>query len=410
MRVLHVAPSLAPRLGGPSNLLGLAGALVRQGCDVSVYATDLDEKGRFLPWPPPRRLDVPTNREIADGGVNLRYFPVHWPTRAACSWRMAAALGRNVGTFDLVQIHSLFQFPGLAAAYFCRRAGVPYVLRPQGAFDPFDQHHHRGRKVVYYRLFEHRNVVRAAAIHYTSQTEAEHARQVGVTAPGFVVPLGIDPQSYADLPPHGRFRANHPPLENRRLVVFLGRITPKKGFDLLIPALARVAARVPEAHLVLAGPDNEGYASTVKDLIAAQGLGSRVTWTGLVTGARKLELLRDADVWVLPSYDENFAVAAVEAMAAAAPVVVSERVAVQDAVRRADAGLVVPTSVDALADAIEAILTNQRLRTQMGSNGQRLVASEFTWDVTANRLMRVYREILHPPPVRTGGADCITQS
>lgn len=394
MRVLHVFNTIAPRIGGASTLIGLARALARQGCDVSVFATDLDEQGQLLPWRQPRRLVVPTDRSIDDGGVRLRYFPVSWPSRYSCSWQMAAALRREIPTFDLVQIHALYLFHGLVAAYYCRKAGVPYVIQPHGGLDPSHRSHHWGRKAAYERLIERHNLDRATSLHFTSPAEATHARQAGVTRPGFVVGLGIDPVEYATLPERGRFRAKFPQVGQGPLVVFMGRITPKKGFDLLLPALARVAADVPDVHLVLAGPDDEGYSSVVKDLIRQHGLGPRVTWTGMVTGQDKLELLRDADVWTLPSHDENFAIAAVEAMAAGAPVLVTDRVGVHQAVIRGDAGVVVQPTVAAVAEGLATLLKDDAQRQRQGANARHLALTTFSWDVAAASLLQEYRAIV----------------
>ncbi len=394
MRVLHVLASLSPRLGGPANVLGLARAVARQGCDVSIFATDIDEWGRLWPWQRPRRLSMPTDRPIMDQGVSVRYFPVCWPSRYACSWKLSAALRNEIATFDLVHIHSLYLFHGFAAAHHCRKNGIPYVIRPHGSLDRFHRGRHRWRKAIYSRLFELRNIAGAAALHYTSVAEAEHARAAGITVPGFVVSLGIDAAEYAELPARGIFRAAHPELNGRRLVVFLGRITPKKGLDLLIPAVGRLSTFVPDLHLVLAGQDDEGYLPRVKQLIERHDLVDRVTWVGFVSGVEKRCLLRDADVWALPSYDENFAVAAVEAMASGAPVLISDRVGIHRVVSEREAGLVVEATVEAVAEGLERILTDGSLRQRLAANARALAFSEFTWDAAATHLIQEYRAIL----------------
>ena len=191
-----------------------------------------------------------------------------------------------------------------------------------------------------------------------------------------------------------RIPGRAPELRDGRLIVFLGRIAPKKGFEFLVPAVARLASSMPDVRLVLAGPDFDGYASTVQDLVRRYQLDDRVTWTGLITGPEKLALLRDADAWVLPSRDENFAIAAVEAMAAGAPVIITDRVGIQDVVRLHDAGLVVEPTAAAIADALQVILSDDLLRRRISTNGRRLAFSEFSWDVAAARLTREYRAIV----------------
>lgn len=402
MKVLHVIPSVSPRTGGPANVMGLLRALADQGCDVTLFTTDLDQPARG--WlRPPRRLVVSTDRQRWDGGVGVRYFRTTWPWRFATSWGMGLALAREVPHYDLVHIHSLYLFPGLAAGFCCRRAGVPYIMRPHGTLDAWHRRQRRRRKAVYTWLAEGRNLRFAAGIHYTSQWEAEAARAGGVETPGFVVGMGIDRVQYEQLPEPGRFRLCHAGLVDKKLIVFLGRISPKKGFDLLVPALQRVVRLCPDAHLVIAGPDDEGYAAAVHQLIRQYGVGQHVTWIGPVYGAEKLELLRDADVWVLPSRDENFGVAVVEAMAAGAAILISNHVAIHDVIQEARAGVVVETDVGAVADALERLLADGELRQCLGERARVLALQEWTWDVAARSLLEVYQSIL-------SGRGCLQNS
>ena len=207
------------------------------------------------------------------------------------------------------------------------------------------------------------------------------------------MPLGVNPAEFDALPPRGSFRALHPQLGSRRLVVFLGRVTPKKGLDVLVAAFARVAAEVPDAHLVIAGPDDGGHGRTVRRMIDALGLRERTTTTGMVAGREKLALLADADVWVLPSYTENFAIAAVEALASGAPVVISDRVNIHRDVAGAGAGLVTPCDPAAVAAAIARVLGDAGLRERLRAAGPALVRRSFTWDVAAGRLLSLYAEL-----------------
>ncbi|SRR5581483_562207 len=400
MRVLHVLASLSPRTGGPSNVLGLARALVRQGLEVTVCSTDLDETGTWLPWHPPQRISPARQRRSPDEGVEVRFFRANWPSRFGCSWTMAGWLARHIPDYDIVHIHSLYLFHGLIAGHLCRRAGVPYVIRPHGTLDEYHRRHHRLRKRVYDWLIESRNISGAAALHYTSKAEQHDAVAAGVRNRGFVVGLGVDVSEYLSGLDQGLFRASKPELQQKRLIVFLGRVTPKKGLDLLIPAFAEVSQAVPDVHLVLAGPDDEGYAAVVRDLIAKYGVGEQVTWAGLVTGKLKVALLSDADAWVLPSYDENFAVAAVEAMAAGAPIVITDRVGIHEQVSRAQAGLVVEPTVAAVRDGLLALLQDENERRAMGERARRLALTEFSWDTIAAALLREYQALRSPPSQR----------
>jgi len=327
-------------------------------------------------------------------GVERRYFKVRWPSRFAFSPEMARALRSRTREFDLVHVHSLYLFTTLAACYYAERHGVPYMVRPHGTLDPYLRKRHASRKAFFDLLLQRRQLDRAAAIHFTSQEELELVRPLGIRAPGVVVPLGVNLDEYERLPERGSFRAAHPELGDKRLVVFLGRVTPKKGLDLLVSAFALVAQAMSDAHLVIAGPDDGGYRKTVARWLMEMKLADRSTMTGLLLGDDKLALLADADAWVLPSYTENFAVAAVEAMACGLPVVISDQINIHREVASAGAGLVVRCEASEVADAICRILNDADLRRRLGTAGVRLVRREFTWDSAAARLLDVYRALL----------------
>lgn len=394
LRILHVIGSVAPRLGGPSNVLGLARALARQGCDVSLFSTDLDEQGQLWPWRQPHRLEVPTGRPTDVDGVTVQYFPANWPSRWACSLSMAAALREAIPTFDIVHIHSLYLFHGLAAAHYCRRARVPYIIRPHGTLDAWHRQHRQFQKALYGFLVENRNLRHAAAIHYTSAAEAAAARETGVVTPGFVVPQGVSLEEFYALPERGEFRRHHPELANRKLVVFLGRISEKKGFDLLIPAIAQVARSHPDIHLVIAGPDDEGYGQTARNLLQQHGLNEHATWTGMLLGEEKKSLLRDADVWALTSHDENFGVAVAEAMAAGAAVVITKNVGISLHVQKSASGLVCDPTIASVSEAIETLLADPSRREEAGQRAREYAMDSLSWDSAARSLLTEYEAIV----------------
>ncbi|HSR25398.1 MAG TPA: glycosyltransferase, partial [Candidatus Eisenbacteria bacterium] len=360
---------------------------------------DLDEQGLWRPLAAPDLLDVPTDRPLLVDGVERRHFRTRWPSRLARSPDMGRALHDRVGEFDVVHVHSLYLYTTLAACREARRTGVPYVVRPHGTLDPYLRRRHRVRKAVGDRLVQRRLLDGAAAIHFTSEDERALAAPLGLRAPGVVVPLGVDAGEFERLPARGSFRARHPGLSDRRLVVFLGRVTPKKGLDLLVRAFSEVAREVPDAHLVIAGPDDHGYAGTVERLVREMRLRDRATLAGMLVGREKLALLADTDVWVLPSYTENFAIAAVEAMACGLPVVISDRVNIHREVAAAGAGLVTGCDAGQVAAAIRRVLDDGALRCRLAAAGPALVRGTFTWTAAAGRLTALYADLAGRPGV-----------
>jgi len=385
MRVLHVIASLAPRYGGPPKAcLELCRELARRGDDVAIYTTTIDGGGD---------LPVPVAEPQWSEGVQIRYFPVQWPRGYVLSPPLAKALKVAIPQYDVVHIHSLYLFSSLAAAHYCQRFGVPYLVQPHGSLDPYLYRRHRGRKRIYEFLAERRNLNRAAAIHFVTEEERELTRPLGLEAPGIVAPLGLNLADYGDAVP-GAFAKGWPQTRGRRLILFLGRLNFKKGLDLLARAFGHVARKCDDVGLVLAGTEDGGYGARVRQWLAAEGVLGKTTFTEMLLGAEKLSAFRAADVFVLPSYSENFGISVIEAMACEVPVVVSNKVNIWREVIEAGAGLVVDCNAEALAGALVTLLGDSARRKAMGRQGRRLVEERFTWEAVGERMTEVYRQIV----------------
>jgi glycosyltransferase involved in cell wall biosynthesis len=209
-----------------------------------------------------------------------------------------------------------------------------------------------------------------------------------------VVALGLDFSAYQTLPPPGAFRERFPETGGKEIILFLGRINFKKGLDLLVQALARVVRKRRDLHLVVAGPDDDGWGVRVKGWLQQEGIADCATFTGMLLGEEKLAALRDARLFVLPSYSENFGIAVIEAMACGLPVVISDQVNIWREVEAAGAGLVTPCAVDPLAAALERLVAEADTAADMGRRGKELVARRFQWDSIALDLQAVYSGII----------------
>src|SRR6266516_6180386 len=382
MKILHVIASLAPRYGGPSATVpGLCRALTERGHAVEVYTTNIDGDGAMA---------VELGTPVLVGGVPVTHFAGHWPRSFSTSLGLAVALGRTIQVFDVVHVHSLYLFHTLVAGLLCRRYEIPYVVRPHGTLDPYHRARHPGRKAVYDRLFERRNLDRAAGIHCTSDTEREAVEHLGLRAPCFVIPHGIEPFVRPSPRAAGELFERYPELAGRKLVTFVGRLTPKKGLDVLVEAFAAVAAADPRAQLVVAGPDDEGLGARARAQAASLRLTDRVSLLGLVTGETKAALLQQSSVFVLPSADENLGVGVFEAMASGLPVVVTPGVAPHAEIAAADGGVVVDRRPDAVAEAVAGLLSDLPRARRLGENGRRLVAERYSWQSAAEGLESMY--------------------
>jgi glycosyltransferase involved in cell wall biosynthesis len=252
-------------------------------------------------------------------------------------------------------------------------------------------------KWIYLATRARRNLDRAAAIHFTTTTERDLVAEMNFAAPALVEPVGIDLAEFESLPPRGSFRARDRQIGERPMVLFLSRLSPQKGIDRLIPAFADVVrAGSSDAVLVLAGPDYDGYERAVKAMIAEHGVGERVIFTGMLMGPDRIEALCDADVFVLPSHHENFGIVVAEAMAAAAPVIVSRAVNVWPDVAAAQAGAVVSGERAELAAEISRWLADPAKRQAAGERGRAFARAHYDWGHIARHWVDHYARLARP--------------
>lgn len=386
MTVVHVVPSLALRHGGVSvSVRELCQGLAQAGVAVRLLTT---------PRAHDPLVDGPADDHLRAAGVAIRYMPVHpWRwlgQRYAYGPAVGEILRQAIGAADLVHIHALWLYPTAAAARLCRRARVPYVLSPCGALDPYSLRRRRLIKRLYALAVERRTLAGAARVHFTSALEQRHADRFGTAAPAVVIPCSVPP---GPAPAPGQFRAQHPEVGDRRLLLFLGRVHPKKRLDLVAEVFCRLAPRYPDLHLVVAGPDQGGGAA-VRARLRRAGLLARATFTGLVAGAEKGAALRDSTLFLLPSEEENFGITVLEAMAAGVPVLLSPHVGVGAAVVQSQCGLIVPLEPAAWEDAVSRLLDDAAARAAMGAAGRAAAHREFHRDQVALAMQAVYEAVL----------------
>ena len=376
--------ALGPELGPIRSVQGLAAATAALGHDVHVYTTNIDGGGV---------CDVATGAPIDLNGVKVWYFPGGLGRKIFRSPKMGRALDETISTFDIVHIHYVWVWTSIRAAAAARRRSVPYVFAPRGMFVA-DLIRRRSSlaKMVWLALFSRRDVADAAAIHVTSDIEAADFQALRLPARRLaVIPNGVDvPVDGTNEAAGGEaFRDAEQPY-----ILFLGRISWKKGLDRLISAFPAVKY----AKLVIAGYDENGYQAVIERLATDHGLSDRVKFVGPVEGHKKRRLIFGASCLVLPSYNENFGMAVVEAMAAGRPVVVSEEVGLASVVRRTGSGIVVRGEPGALATALNYILSDKVEAQSMGVAGRRVAQELFSWSTVAMQTEQLYLECASPAP------------
>jgi glycosyltransferase involved in cell wall biosynthesis len=391
LRVLQIVPAVSLVYGGPSQMvLGLARALGQAGAEVTILTTDANGDTGQLP------LDVPLNSPLAADHYTIRYFRCAPLGRYKFSLGLLTWLWHHGQDYDIAHIHALFSPISTAAATVARWQRLPYLMRPLGTLDPADLQKKGGLKQLYGTLLEKPNMAAAAALHFTSPIEAEISHRFGAITKDLVIPLGVEPQPQLSETEHQRILKDLGIPTTSPILLYLSRLDPKKGLDLLLPALERVATAGIPFHFVLAGanPQDVEYERQICDRIRQSPLHRHTTVTGFVSGDRKAALLQAADLFVLPSYYENFGLAVAEAMLAGLPVVISTGVYIWPDIAASDSGWVCDLTVAGVAAALGEAMTRPQLRQAKGLQARDFAAEHYRWQAIAQQTLEAYGELL----------------
>jgi glycosyltransferase involved in cell wall biosynthesis len=386
LRILHVTPALSTRQGGPARtLIESLIALDNWDFECSIFATDLLEPAATSPRNRATFADLPDGAEMLD----VRLYRAAFPRRFAYSRELARALSKEARRYDLLHIHSLYLYPQLAAFRAAKRTRISYVVSPHGVLDPIIRERSRTSKAINDRLWVRQMLSEAKGILCMTELEATFVRGFGVQAPTFVVPSGISTRTFDATGDATRFRSRFLRGNAGRVVLSLGRISHIKGIDILIRAFAAVSRAAPDALLVVAGPDDEGLTPQLAEFAAKLEIAHRVTFTGELLGADRLDALSAACIAAVPSKTESFGRAMLEAMAAGLPVIVSRHVRLASDIESAGAGVVCERTPEAFAAALGSLFRSQTQRAALGRSA-RTFAHGYDWQVIAPKLAAVY--------------------
>lgn len=359
-------------------------ALRAQGEEVETCTTDDDGPGM--------RNGKPIGRALAENGVVRRYFRKQsefYKVSIGCAWWLL----HHAHQYDIVHIHALFSFTSAVAAWAARRANVPYVIRPLGTLNRYGIEQRRpALKRLSTRLIEGPLLARAAAVHFTSVQEQEEARALGVTMRGTVVPLGVQATAPGD---PEVIRARFPVLRESICLLFLSRLDPKKNIESLLMALAIHKDVLPRPVLLIAGDGAPEYVDQLKSMAESIGVAGNVVWAGHLRGEQKASAFAAAEAFVLPSFSENFGIAAVEALSAGLPCILGRGVAISCEVERAGAGIAVEPTPLAIAQAISQIMSDRAQRAAMAGRAAQLAHDQYSVGAVGRGLSKMYARILN---------------
>ena len=360
---------------------GLAGL----GHEVTVFTTDSGGD---------RRMAVPVNEPVEVGGVTVYYFKTDFTPKYGYSRALRKACQEQVKNFNILHLTSLWWYPSIAAGNAARKHEIPYVISTTGGLIEYSLMQKHLKKRLYLALIEKRNFQHAAAIRYTAELERKQSADYKISAPSFIVPNGISAKEFDNFLEKSQMRKDLGiPLESQ-VVLYLGRLHARKGLDFLIKAIAIVKDRMPDILLVLAGPD-DGHEALLKNLARQLRVESKVLFKGYISPEKRTSLLRMSDICALVTHPgENFGNAAVEAMLAGVPVLVSDNVGICREVAEDEAGRVVPLEVGAIAGAIEQMLANPEGLRAMGEAAAASARRRYDLDIVARQMATAYEDIL----------------
>jgi glycosyltransferase involved in cell wall biosynthesis len=386
VRILHVIPYMHPNAGGPpvvvENFVRETGKLGHSSEIVSsAFLCNRDQIGLL------KQLNklAPTEFVVRSG----IFAPLHRPT-----WRQ---LGQRIQAADIVHVHTLWNSINVIVQRECARINRPYVLMPHGMLDPYSLSVKRWRKSFYLWALEGRNISSAQGVIYTSLEEARLAETRLWSLPKrFIVPLGGDRPSGNSDELASEFLERFPKARNRRQLLFLGRLHFKKGLDRILMTLPGVIKKYPNVLLTIVGGGSAEFEASLNRQIGTQGLQNYVLMTGSLSGAVKWGAYASAELFLLPSRQENFALTVAEAMQMGVPVIISSRVNTWPYVKDAGAGLILNEeriSQD-LEEGILSLLKDCAARRLMGRRGQEYARTTLTWASAATKLLECYEEVL----------------
>ncbi|MEE2788162.1 MAG: glycosyltransferase [Myxococcota bacterium] len=385
LRIVHIYNQLDPTNGGPPHVIvGLAAGQQALGHQIGLVSEDPVGHRGLADFLAAHLSDVPIRHAI-----HPKLFVPAW-TRQAFEHAIQGA--------DIVHMHGIWPSAPMMASRTCRAMGIPYVVSPHGSL-------HRGaltekmlKKLVGMWTLGYREYLRhAAAIHFLNASEkdgAQHPPYFGVRLPSnqVVMPNGIFPAMLERPPKPGAFSEMVQGIRGKPYILFLSRLHPGKGLDLLAHAFAQVARVRPDVHLVLVGQD-QGAQAGVEAIIAMHRLEARVHFTGPIFDNRKMAAYADAAVFCLPSRHEGFSMAITEALAWARPVVITKTCHFPE-VSQARCGLEVDLNADEIAEGLLTLLNDPVAAQAMGERGREMVLARFTWPAIAARMVDVYHQAI----------------
>jgi glycosyltransferase involved in cell wall biosynthesis len=399
IKILHTISSANPQGGGPIEGINRLGTtLETMGHRVEIAS--LDPPGAPFLGQSPLTIH-PLGPTLSGYGLSKRFIP----------WLRA-----NCHRYDAVIVNGIWQFHSLGVRLALRNNNTPYVVFTHGMLDPWFKKRYplkHLKKWMYWPWAEYRVLRDARAVLFTCEEERVLARQSFwlYRCNELVVGYGTTRPSVNAEACRNEFLARFPELQGKRVALFLGRIHPKKGCDLLIKAFAKVLATDPTWHLVFAGPDQTGWQKKLTQIAESAGVASRITWTGMVSGTMKWGAIHSSEVFVLPSHQENFGIAVAEALAAGLPALVTNKVNIWREIEADGAGLVTGDSLNGICNLLQLYSDlSPEAKLLMRQRAKQCFEEKFEITKAAQSLHNILANVINTNPTNGSRQERLTSS
>lgn len=392
MRIMHIG-GFYPQLGGSYSFIkDISLASLSKGMSISILTPEY-----------PRLVPLPEDVKTFDiRFVRTNRLASVWPTYSTVWQEMLTEL---LPQTDIIHLHGLFTHFSLVSSRFTKK--IPVVCTLHGVTMP-NALNMKGRlkKKIYLQTIGKRTVERLSLIHLLNNVEKETFFKVynnihGLQNRTAVIPVGIHYEKISKIKPNGFIHKKFPHLRGKKIILFLGRIHPIKGIDILLDAFQEIVKYESNCHLLIVGPDNDGYYQNVLSrTINSNKLQSFVTYAGPVFGDDKFALIKECHLFVLPSYSDSFPVSLLEAMACGVPVVISKGVGIFREIENNKAGVVVDAARESLFRGLKSLCDNEALRKEVAGNGKGMAAKYFDISNVADSMISIYKNLIREREAR----------
>ncbi len=384
LKLLHVTSSYYPAFsfgGSVSADYETDNELSKSNIDIDISTTNAGLK----------KNEVKLNTWIKHKKINIIYFPFLGYIHYNFSLKYLFFLIKNIKNYDLIHFSGTWNFPIIFGPIIARIFNKPYIVTPHGTLykGTFD-----GKsaiiKKIHYKLFVKKNLQKASAIHFTTKDEKEKVENfLKINMKSKVIPYGIDfVDKELNLEMYKR-KYNIP--NNKKIILFLGRINWIKGLDILIQGFSKILEKRDDCLLLCVGPDDENYSSELKKYI----VNKNIIFTGMVSGDDKIAMYKMGNIFILPSYSENFGMTVIEAANFNLPIIISNKVGLHNEISENNAGIVIDTTIDAIINSIIMLLDDEKLSKTISSNALKMVNEKFTREESGKQFIEMYKEIIN---------------